>query len=243
MLPRPTRWRRLLATALLCACLAPAWAVRDELAPFEASYRVYYKGSKAGEASLSLAQRDGHWQVQLKTRATGLFRLFSRYINSQEISRFLTAEDGAILPRHYRYERPGQKDGRRLLRIEFVDNALDVVRDIGEPTRYETPDSGAWDRLSMLFNVTQLVGERSEGDVMLNVVSRHGPSQRRLELLGRETVSTPAGDFNALHLRYHSGKRTVQYWIATADGNIPVRMMYGEDGEDGGVLELTSLQR
>ncbi|MEM9601253.1 MAG: DUF3108 domain-containing protein [Pseudomonadota bacterium] len=223
--------------------MAPAWAARDALAPFEATYRVYYKGSKAGEASLSLAQRDGHWQVQLKTRATGLFRLFSRYINSQEISRFLAAEDGAILPHHYRYERPGQKEGRRLLRIEFVDEALDVVRDVGEPMRYETPDSGAWDRLSMLFNVTRLVGERSEGDVLLNVVSRHGPSQRRLELLGRETVSTPAGNFNTLRLRYHSGKRTVQYWIATADGNIPIRMMYGEDGEDGGVLELQSLQR
>ncbi|MEM6986507.1 MAG: DUF3108 domain-containing protein [Pseudomonadota bacterium] len=239
------RSTRLGSFALLLALLlwAPAYAQRPDIAPFEARYKVLYKGAKAGEANISLAVRDGHWQMQLQTKAKGFFKLFSRYINSQEVSRFSLAENGVIVPKHYKLERAGQKEGRRLLRIEFVDNTVEVVRDIGDPVQYEVPDTGAWDRLSMLFTVPELVGERSEGDLMLNIVSRHGPARKRLELLGRESVETPAGVFNTLHLRYHSGKRSAEYWLATADGGFPVKMVYGEDGKDSGVLHLTGLQR
>lgn len=228
----------------LSSLLAPqASAARSEIAPFEASYRVLYKGSKAGKANASLKFRDGQWQMRIVTRATGMFKLFSRYIDSEESSQFTSAEDGAVTPRLYKLERPGQKAGRKLLRIDFDDETIKVARDINEPITYDWPENGSWDRLSMLFNMPVLVGERSKGDVMLNVVSRHGPARRRLELLGRETINTPAGEFNTLRLRYHSGKRTVQYWIATTDGGIPIRLVYGEDGDNDGVLELMSLER
>jgi len=218
-------------------------AARDGPVPFSAEYRVLYKGALAGKASISLSEADGLWQTRIVTEAKGLFWFLSKYINSTEISQFRAAEDGSIEPVSYRLDRPGQKKGRRLLRIDFLDDTVEVARDTGDPTLHPMPETGAWDRLSMLFSVPATVGERSEGDVILDIVSRHGPARKRLELLGRVTVATPAGEFNTLHMRYNTGKRTAEYWIATTDGGIPVKMLYREDGDDAGTLELTELSR
>ncbi len=228
------------AIALYCG------AVRAESSapsPFTAEYRVTYKGTVAGRATISMTETAGLWETRLVTEAKGLFWFLSKYINSTESSRFDTNEDGLITPVSYQLERPGQKRGRKLLQIDFSNDTVTVARDIGEPVQHTLPEDGAWDRLSMLFSVQATVGDDSEGEVRLNVVNRHGPTVKRMELLGRATLETKAGTFDTLHLRYHDSKRTADYWLATHDGGFPVKMRYSEDGDDAGSLEITKLRR
>lgn len=213
------------------------------LSIFNARYSLLYRGATAGRARLSLAPFGDQWQLRLQNEASGLFKLFSRYIDSEEISRFSLGDEGRIWPRFYKLDRPGQKSGRKLLRIVFHDGSVEVARDIGEPKTYDMPDGGAWDRLSMLLSVPEMVQERSAGDLTLNIVNRNGPTLRRLELLGEKTLSTRAGSFDTLHLRYHNGKRTAEYWIASAEGGIPIKIVYGEDGSEDATLNLSSLSR
>ena len=212
------RARRLLAFALAgAALLLTATAARAAaLAPFEARYRLSLGGLTVGEARLVLRPADGgRYLYEMASRPRGLLALFRRDTLTER-SLWEHGPDGT--PRPLRYERiqTGSRERRARLVFTWSPDGSGRVRNevAGRPWAMAVPP-GTLDRLLVQIALRR---DLAAGRKPLEYPIADGGKLKRYRfaVLGRETVTTSAGRFEAVKIQRlrRKGKPPLYFWLA-----------------------------
>jgi hypothetical protein len=135
-----------------------------------------------------------------------------------------------------------ERTGRRTARASFdwVSNTL-TMQHKGDPQTLPLPPN-AQDRLSFLLALA--FAPPGAQPVSFSVADGGSVSRYVFELVGKEWVKTPAGEFEAVKLaRRKDGpedRRSTEIWLAVALGHIPVRVLVTE--KDGTQLDQLAVR-
>jgi hypothetical protein len=97
-------------------------------------------------------------------------------------------------------------------------------------TRTEPMPPNAQDRISFVLALALAPAGTRALDV--NLADGRGVSHHVYDFLRRERVTTPVGEFDALVVGRSSDDQRLEIWLAAALGNMPVRILVVEKGDD-----------
>lgn len=226
------RMKSWIAHSLLLGLLLPALA--SQAAPL-VPFKAYYEGDfevgmrLKGEAVRELERlEDGQWRLSVKAST-----LLAR---SSESSRF-QLHQARIRPLHYHYQRKvlGKK---REATLSFDWDALSVLNEVKKIPWSMTIPADAHDKLSYQL---QLRHDLAAGATELSYAVADGGRLKtyRFEVLGKETIQSPAGDFVSLkvqRVRDEDNDRETLIWFAPERDYAIVRLLQVEP--DGKRYEL-----
>lgn len=233
------------STALLAAPFAAAAddapgasRSRAALEPFDLRFEALRNGQRLGEARLSLRPVEGAtWEFTTRTRGTeGLAALAG--IEILEQSEF-TWRDGRpeLLQYRYRQQMSFRTRERSLARADG--DAIDS-RD-GKHRHRLAFEPGVMDRHVVVLALAAEVAGGATGELRFRVADRDDVEWHRYRIGTRETVTLPAGRFDAIRVERQRDNpgRTTTTWLAPALGHLPVRIVQRE--ADGETLEMRLL--
>lgn len=230
----PAAARRVVAAATLVAAtlLAPG-AIAAPLAPFDARYEVVRNGEPMGEATIALADAgDGTWTLRTTTEATrGLASVAGAHVDERSTFRW---RDGRPELVRYHYEQKiGWKSKQRSLDARGGTIASDDGKHRGD-LRFEP---GVQDRHTIVLALAADLAAGND-DLRYRVADKQAVDEQRYEHGGRESVTVPAGTFDAERVERVRSKpgRTTTSWLAPSLGYRPVRIVQREP--DGETLEM-----
>jgi hypothetical protein len=210
----------LLISAGLLQGAAPSHAAPP--ARLEIAYELSREGSTLADIVERLEHGDGKYQLLETWKGRGLYALLG---TAKRSSRGASSVSG-LRPIEFSDERTGRATSRA--KFDWDANTL-TMQYKGDP-RTEPMPPNAQDRLSFLlaFAFTQ----QSAYPVSVSVADGGSISRYVFELVGRERVKTPAGEFETMKLmRRKDGpedRRSTEIWLAPSWGNIPVRILITE---------------
>ena len=217
--PRP-----LISLPLALALALPAFAQAAEPRPYSGTYQTKYGVMSAtGERRLD-AQPDGTWKLENHARVL--------MVDVAEYSTF-SLENGKVKSLSYEFVNPLSKDRSMSLTFDWPQQQVS-----DKNQKWTQPLSpGVYDKLSYQVQMQMDVCENPDKFAGENftVVDRNRLKTYRVELVGRETLSTPAGSLNTIHLRQFrpdklDGKDTM-IWLA-ADWNCLLVRLDQHEGDD-----------
>ncbi len=224
--------RQSLSTLLFVfTSLAPP-ASADTLTPFRANYTANLDAGVELNANAYRElrqQEDGSWVFDSTADAV--------VARQHEASHFTYADD-EIQPLEYRYER--KLLGReRLVDLAFNWPDNQVTTTVEEkPWRMKVP-AGTQDKLSYQLQL-RLDLAAGKTDLVYQVADGGPLSEYHFRVIGKETVETPAGNFEALkveRVRSSEAKRTTHLWFAPELEYLIVKLYQIEsDGKEYGLL-------
>ncbi len=228
--------RPLLAAALLCAAAAAPAALPP---PFEARYELSLAGLPVGEMRLALEPAGGgRLLYRMASRPRGLLALF-RKDTLTERSLLEALPGGGIRP--LRYERVQTGSRRRHVRLAFSwrPDGSGLVRNevAGRPWEMDVP-AGTLDRLLVQLALRLDLAAGRAGTLAYPVADGGKLKRYRFEVLGSETVETPAGRFETVKVRRlrRKGKPPLDFWLAPALGYLAVAGT--RPGGEGGTVRM-----
>ena len=217
-------WLALLA---ITAC-SVAQAAPNEVT---AKYCVLKNGQAFASDSEHFARQGKNYRIDSTTTATGIFALFTKDAIVLRSEGEVTAK--GLRPSHFEHHRGS--DPAKLIVADFDWDKLAVTHHYDGKDEGDTLVPGTQDRISQLY---QFMFQAPQGAM----VEFHMSTGRKLNLyryrvLGTETVTTPAGTFQALHLsKEHSQDEDgTELWLAKSRHYFPVRVLI--EDKDGGKLE------
>jgi hypothetical protein len=214
----------------------PLWAAPPQAV--DAGYRLTRMGQPFGTAQETFRREGGQYRIESVTSAAGVFALFAkgkvRLLSQGEV----TAQ--GLRPLHFEHHR-GDDPGKRIVADFDWEKRILVHQHDGKRESVELPP-GTQDRISLLY---QFMFQPPGGAGVELVMSNGRQVGRYLyKVVGEETLSTPAGTFETMHLsKYQDGRRDgTEVWLAKGQHYFPVRIVLDE--KDGATLEqeLTSLK-
>jgi hypothetical protein len=179
----------------------------------EIAYQLTHNGSTVGEV-LQRVEHDGRtYRIIEKWKGRGLLALRG---SATRISR------GLIVPQGLRpLEFTDERTGRDTARITFDWEARTAVMQYrGEP-RQQPLSERAHDRLAMFFHFAF----SSARDIEFDVMDGRGTSSHRYTVEGRERVTTPAGEFDAIRLSRTNHRYRADLWLAAEYSLLPLRVL------------------
>lgn len=207
---KQTIYSTLLATSLCFTSSASYGAGTDVFQPFNATYKVVSEGSisMTGESQRSLTQKDGNWT--LSSSASALFATI------EESSQF-SLNQQQIQPLIYTYNRKVLGKTRKA-NLSFDWNTNRVENNVNDKPWSMDISKGVLDKLSYQL---QLQADVASGLTDLNYKVADGGRLKEYSfaVTGKETISTPAGDFESIRVerKYDTDKgRSTQIWFAPA---------------------------
>jgi hypothetical protein len=216
--------RRSAAALALAAVLTAAPGTRAaELAPFEASYDVVWRGVGAGTATLTLKQTgEGAWRYESRNVARGIFRIAVPAVIRQ--SSELRIEDGKVVPLHFITD-DGSESGKRDTEVRF-DWDAGRVTGTAEGAKVDIEAvPGLQDTLSIQIAMIQelLAGRTPTGFQMLD---RDRVKEYEYLAEGEETLQTAMGEQRTLKFRSQrpGADRGTVFWCAPELGYLPVKV-------------------
>lgn len=223
------------AIALLALLALPAWAAPQAVS---ASYRLTKMGQPFGEARETFRREDGLYKIESVTSAVGIFALFAkgkiRLVSTGEVTA------AGLRPLHFEHHRGGDPAKRIAADFDWGGHAVTHRYDGKSETAALPP--GTQDRISLLYQF-MFAPPRGAG-VELAMSNGRQIGHYLYQVAGEETIDTPAGRFETVHLsRRENGRRDgVEVWLAKERHYFPVRIVVEE--KDGGALEqeLTGLE-
>lgn len=130
-----------------------------------------------------------------------------------------TVSAGGLQPLEFTDERTG----RRTARATFDWQAKTVTMQYKGGPRVEPLPPDGNDRLAFLFDFA--FAPRLAGEVSFHLMDGRGRSRHVYSVGGRERLSTPAGNFEALRLVRDSGGDRTEIWFAADRSYLPVRIL------------------
>lgn len=228
----------LLAAAIVTACSVRAAAAVDAPLPvLNLVYSVNYGGIGAGEADVSLKPdaKAGCYIYETKTRPVGFIKML--FGSPNQISRFCV-EGGVV--RSQRFESVLQKDDEQSYVLDF-DYAKRQVTDENGAVREipaEAVDSFALQQAVRLW-VAKHAADSSPPIAEFTMVDRKNLTHYQLKLAGRETIKTPAGDFDTIRLeRIDNPDKVGRFWLAAERDWMPVKIQTKSGNKPTAVLTL-----
>lgn len=197
------------------------------LSPFVADYDVKYGSFSAGTSRTELRRTSipGRWQIESRTTATGLARL---YFDATIVQRStFQLEAGGLRPLSF-----WSDDGKKRTSLEFD---WDTVRVKGnsQGAPVDIPaESGLQDAASMQALVQLCLNGGSEPGVVA-MIEKDKIKYYRYTLLRREQLKTTLGIFDTLvyrSARDGSGRETL-LWYAPSLGHATVQAEQRRDGK------------
>lgn len=173
------------------------------------------QGFQIGHAVHSWQAGDGVYRITAVTETSGLIGFFRPLrVEAESVGRVTAA---GLQPERFVTRQPGRERNEQ---ADF-DWQQRQVRFADRPAQALSP--GAQDLLSLNYQLG-LLGGLATGQE-LAVVTGRKHARHRLEVLPDEEVETPAGRFNAMHLRV-PGVASTEVWLARERGLLPVKIRY-----------------
>lgn len=217
----------LLLTALLCTALQAA-----QLPDFTATFELKRGSMRIGTSSMSLTTGDdGGYQFESSNSPVRWVSLFMKD-KLHESSRGRMDATG-VRPNHYHYQRTGGSRERQA-ELFFDWNAMTVENHVGDDNwKMEIPPA----TLDKLVSTLGMMLELGKGktDMTFNIADGGKLKEYRFTVIDRETITTPAGEFDTVKLtKVRSNKKRETYiWCAPALNYLPVRIWQRErDGAE-----------
>jgi hypothetical protein len=230
-----------LTAALLLVCAA-ASAPAAELAPFEASFTVEWKGMTAGTARLALKRADArHWIYTSENNARGIFKVAIPGTIRQ--SSELSIEDGRVVPRHFVTD-DGSEKGKRDSDVRFDWNAGRATGTAEGKTVDAPLQPGLQDSLSIqIALIHELVSGRTPaGFVMLD---RDEVKDYLYTAEGKDRVKTALGEHETViySSRRPDSDRKTLFWCAPDLGYLPVKVERRKGSKVEWSMTIATLKR
>jgi hypothetical protein len=182
----------------------------------EIAYTLTRNGSTMAEIVEQLEYSAGHYQLTETWKGRGIYALLGK---ARRVSQGSIA-DGTLRPHEFFDERSGRDTARAW--FDWKANTL-TMQYKGNRASEPLPPN-AQDRLSFFFALS-LVPGKSES-VSYTIADGKGLSRHVYKLVGRERVSTPAGEFEAVKVtRQTEDADTAELWLSARHGYIPVRLL------------------
>lgn len=234
--------KRLAALLLALAAIAPAAAEEAEapaLAGFRAEYELIRDDKPAGEAVYRLhATEPGHWTLSNQTRGTHGMAAFVGFRLDESAS--LVWVDGHFASDGYQYLQKAAFSKRT--RSLEIDRAGQTATSIDGKKRYAIeyrPD--LLDRQSVGIVLAHDLASGHRDVLIYPVAGRRALSRRVFEVVGEETLQTPAGEFATLkvaRIREDEEKRETITWFAREGHLFPIQVEQSEEDGEHIVLRL-----
>jgi hypothetical protein len=193
------------------------------LRPYTAAYRTSARG-----LSMTLER-------ELRRDASGRFRLTTQgrllVVGLSEVAVF-EVDGTTVRPHSYIYQGSGLINRRREVHFPKGEGS---IRSLYKGEWYEFPqEEGVLDRLSQQeqLRLWLLNDPAPRHAVTLSVADRRGIRRYRFDYAGDQTLDTPLGRVNTLHLvrsDNDAGRRS-EWWLAPAWDYLTVRALHEEDG-------------
>ena len=203
----------------LCAGIAAA-------AP-PARVTLHYDVSQNGTAMVEVIERLEHdarsYRIDSEWQGKGLFALLAR--GKARRSSEGSIEGRVLRPGVFRDRRGDDPEG--VARFDWGRKMLTRERE-GRVETDPLPE-GAQDRLSFIYGLAFFPPGR--GEISAPVADARGVSRHRYAVAGRETLKTPAGEFEALKLvkqRDAGDERETEIWLAAKRDFLPLRIVVVE---------------
>jgi hypothetical protein len=186
----------------------------------EIAYEVLRNGSTMADITALLEYADGRYKLTEKWHGRGLYALLGK------ATRTSTGSIGpaGVRPGEFTDERSGRDTARAFL--DWGTGTM-TFRYKGR-SRSEPIPPNAQDRISFMLALAVAPVGAKTGDYHL--VDGRGVSHHVYEFAGRERVQTPAGTFDALKVVRGKDDERTEFWLASALGGLPVRMLAVEKG-------------
>lgn len=206
-------------SCLLLSVAAVAAAQAAPPAHVEVEYELRRNGSAIAEVREHLQHGDGRYQLTETWRGKGLYRLLGK---ATRTSRGQVAADG-LRPLEFTDERTGRATARAWFDWEGKTVTMEYK---GERHALPLPPH-AQDRLSFLLALS--FAPKGAQPIVFNIADgKGGLSHHEYQVGGRERVSTPAGEFDAIKVWRQKEDERAEIWLATQLGGLPVRVLVTE---------------
>ena len=210
-----SRWA---SSVLLAALALPAQAQLPARA--EIVYEVQRNGSATAEITALLEHANGRYKLTEKWQGRGMYALLGK---ATRISIGSLGANG-VRPAEFTDERSGRDTARAWL--DWASGTM-TMRYKGR-SRSEPIPPNAQDRISFMLALAVAPAGAKTGDYHL--VDGRGVSHHVYQFAGRERVQTPAGAFDAVKVVRSKDDDHAEFWLASALGGLPVRMLAVEKG-------------
>ncbi|WEN14694.1 DUF3108 domain-containing protein [Rhodanobacter sp. AS-Z3] len=229
---------RSLLTALLGLGLlfaTPAMAATSPAKAFSATYNVLRGGEPMGVATIQLrAAGNGQWLYSKNVKGTsGLAAMLGA--NVSESSRFRWKGD---VPEAISYDYEMQaaiKHKQRHLVVDWTNNRVSVDEGKGKQSYPASPGMVERNTLALALGLALRNGQQQ---IALPVAVRQEVQTQNFEVIGRETVTVPAGRFNAERVDRTDADHGFSAWYAADRYLLPVKISQHDGGDL--VMELVS---
>ncbi len=210
--------------------------------PFRGEYEVWRNGSKIGAAVMELSELGGgRWHFNYAVHGTsGLAALAAADVN--EDSEFRWAEGRPELLRYdYKQSIAFSKKHRSLVRSADGER---IAADDGKKQAEIASEPGVIDRNVLVLALAADMA-RGAADFRYRVADKRTVGDQEYSRDGRETVSVPAGRYDAERMKRirKNADRTTTSWLAPELGYLPARMEQREPEGDTIELKLVKLTR
>jgi Protein of unknown function (DUF3108) len=198
--------------------LAVAWPPAHATPParVEIAYDVLYNGGPLAEAKHVLEHDGSTYSLSETWRGSGLLALLGEV---HRTSRGRITPDG-LQPLEYVDMRPHRKTA--IARFSWEQRQL--TQEFRDGPQVQPLPPHAQDRLSFLF--APAFHAPGTQPLEYNVADGKGVSHYQFDVVGREPLSVPAGDFSALRLdQVDDGGRSTQVWLDAEHSYLPLRVL------------------
>jgi hypothetical protein len=216
----------LLAVGVSAAAAAPPASVEIE-------FELTRNGGTVAQITERLERSGEEYQLTETWKGRRFYALLG---SARRVSRgSLTAS--ALRPREFFDERSGRDTARAW--FDWQTHQVTMQYKGERKTEPMFPDTQ--DRLSFLVALSLLPGRAQSAS--FHIVDGKGLSHHQYQVLGRERLTTPAGEFDTVKVaRLSEGERqeTAELWLAAELGYLPVRLLVVEN--DGTRLDQMAVR-
>lgn len=208
---------------------------------WQATYSVRQGSIEGGQAVQRYTAADGRYRLTLDVTPGGVVALFTQETFHDESSGVV--DDGGWRPQRYLHVREG---GRKQRDYEYrFDWQAGRVAEVDGDRPPAVLQPGTLDELTYVEALRRALADGQTGLTLPVLYGSDGEIRDyRLETLGEEEVSTPAGRFKTIKVQrtQAGGKYTVTLWCAPALDYFPVRIDRHKRGRSQGTLLLSSFR-
>jgi hypothetical protein len=202
-----------------------------------ATYSLTKQGQQIGTITESFKQSEGRYQLESVTSAIGVYALFMkgkiRLISSGEVT------DLGLRPRHFEHHRAA--DPAKTVQADFDWEKMNLTHRFDGRTESVALEPGAQDRISLQYQF--MFAPPDKQDIRLFMTTGKKLNLYHYKLTGEEKITTPAGQFQTIHLvkQRTADEDGTEIWLAKKRRYFPVRIVV--EDHKGGKLEqnLTAL--
>ena len=200
-----------------------------------ATYTFAKQGQKIGTVTETFKQSEGRYQLESITAGSGIYALLGKI--RLESSGEVTVQ--GLRPQHFEDRRGSGRP--KIVQADFDWAKMSLTHSFDGKIEDTVLESGAQDRISQFYQF--MFSPPGKNNIALHISTGKKLNLYRYKLAGEEKITTPAGQFQAIHLvkQRTADEDGTEIWLAKKRHYFPVRILFEE--RDGGRIEqnLTSL--